>query len=131
MASDLPQTLGECSVIIPTSLQELQASQERNKQISDYCKNAYESEDKNAIYQQTKVYALDSLLNVAYNLIKMGEQVKNYLNLQERELEKLSLQVNMLSSRIDRSHTTRGKACFKTMEEAKAYKVSFQERNII
>ena len=118
-----PQTLAECSITIPNALQELVGNQEKNKQISEYCKNAFEQDDKNTVFHQTKIYALDSLLNVAYNVYKMGNQIKNYLDLQDKELEKLSLQVKSLSMRVNKNHSMRGKACFKTMEEPRIYQV--------
>eukprot|EP00013_Stygamoeba_regulata_P021157 CAMPEP_0177656644 /NCGR_PEP_ID=MMETSP0447-20121125/15694_1 /TAXON_ID=0 /ORGANISM="Stygamoeba regulata, Strain BSH-02190019" /LENGTH=202 /DNA_ID=CAMNT_0019160811 /DNA_START=97 /DNA_END=705 /DNA_ORIENTATION=+ len=108
MAAAPPSTLAECSAAIPQSLEEVRTSHANVIQISEYCKGAFQGENQADIYEQTKKYTTDALLNVAYHIHNLGVQLTHYLQLQTLELEKLDVRIQSVNSRLQAAHDIAG-----------------------
>jgi hypothetical protein len=98
MAAPPPSTLEECSATIPQSLEEVRTSHANVIQISEYCKGAFQGGNQVEIYEQTKKYTTDALLNVAYHIHNLGIQLTHYLQLQSLQLEILDVRIQSVNT---------------------------------
>lgn len=109
---ELPADLNGCSAAIPAALEEMMTSHNNIGQISQYCKSAYQQvlalhyarayipksgDVTPELYNQTKQYTNDALLNVAYHVHQVSLQLTNYLQVQTAELEKVDLQIRTIT----------------------------------
>src|SRR3989338_5941717 len=117
----LPGTLEECDMAIGGALGELMSSYENITKISEYCKTAYQQEDRNEIYSRTKNYTSDAILNVAYHVYKLGIHFSQTILLQNAHLDHLSLAVNSLSDRLRLDHESTGVSGLKNTHTARPY----------
>lgn len=109
----LPTTLPECDAAISGALGELMSSYENISKISEYCKTAYQQEDRTEIYNRTKNYTSDAILNVAYHVYKLGIHFTQYILIQNAHLDHLSLAVDSLSDRLRVGHEMTGQTGFR------------------
>ncbi len=83
---------------IPKALQDLLESNNNIKQIATYCKSAYLSPgDQAKVYDQTREYTKECILNVAYHVQTIGTHISSLLDLQTNEIDKLDIQIRALS----------------------------------
>lgn len=82
---------------IPKALSDLLDSNNNIKQIATYCKSAYLSGDQAKVYDQTREYTKECILNVAYHVQTIGTHISTLLDLQTTEIDKLDIQIRALS----------------------------------
>ena len=119
--ASLPGTLEECDVAINGALGELMSSYENITKISEYCKTAYQQEDRNEIYSRTKNYTSDAILNVAYHVYKLGIHFSQAILLQNAHLDHIGLAINSLSDRLRLSHESTGQTGLKNPANVRGY----------
>ena len=95
--ADLPQTLEECLEQVPASLDEMLSSKKNLEQISQYCKNSF-NEDNKEVFDQTRQYTNDAILNVAYHVQRGTISLLHLLNMQTEELDALEGELELLAS---------------------------------
>jgi len=107
---------------IPAALGELSKSNKNINEIAQYCKSAYASDpDPNGIFLKTQGYIKDALVNVAYHISNVGQNLTNFLVLQTKEINKLDLQIRTITDRLRVAKDTTGSAAFRTQEGVKPY----------
>eukprot|EP01132_Coremiostelium_polycephalum_P004993 gene4993-6217_t len=117
---------------IPNALAELMDNHSKMQQISNYCKSAYVpgGADTAQIYEQTQSYAKNALLNVAYHIQTIGTHLTTLLQLQSNEIDKINIEIQTLTQRINMIHDTTGSNVFNTKEATKSYKSTLKEKKI-
>lgn len=127
----MPNDLATCMETIPPALDELAKSQGTVQQIALYCKAAYqEGADVNAVFEQTKNYTNDALQNVVYHVHNVGLQITNFLEVQMKEIEKIDLQVRLLSERMRACHEASGAPDKQLMEAPHPYNQALPSRKL-
>jgi hypothetical protein len=83
---------------IPKALSDLLDSNNNIKQIATYCKSAYLTPgEQPKVYDQTREYTKECILNVAYHVQTIGTHISTLLDLQATEIDKLDIQIRALS----------------------------------
>jgi hypothetical protein len=103
-----PQTLEEYSAAIAGSLSKLDEAYTNITNISQYCKSAYQQEDKNEIYERTKNYTSDAILNIAYHVHSLAVQFAQSMDLQVGHLDQLAVSLQSLTDRLQLAHDVSG-----------------------
>ncbi|PRP74035.1 hypothetical protein PROFUN_16411, partial [Planoprotostelium fungivorum] len=100
---------------IPQALADLNQSYSHIEQIAQYCKKIAASE----VFQKTQAYIPQALSNAAYHVHTVGLHLTNFLQLQANEIDKLELQLQVLSDRMKAVHDHTGSSSFRTPEAVK------------
>eukprot|EP00026_Physarum_polycephalum_P014672 Phypoly_transcript_15216.p1 GENE.Phypoly_transcript_15216~~Phypoly_transcript_15216.p1 ORF type:complete len:285 (+),score=63.54 Phypoly_transcript_15216:57-911(+) len=106
---------------IPKALSDLLDSNNNIKQIATYCKSAYLSKDQAQVYDQTREYTKECILNVAYHVQTIGTHISTLLDLQTTEIDKLDIQIRALTDRVKACHEAAGATGFRVKEANKVY----------
>jgi len=123
--------LNSMSAAMPKYLADLAQSSKNIEQIALYCKNAYQQENTKAeTFQKTQQYIKDALSNVAYHVHTVGLNLTNFLQAQANELDKIDLQMQVVSDRVKTAYETVGTVAFRTNEAKRSYQPKSKMRKI-
>lgn len=87
--------MNEAREAVVSILGEIKTSNEKLVEISDYCQQNFQSNPE--VFQQTKSYAADALLNAAYQAHRGAESLMDFLDSQMKELDQINASVNSIS----------------------------------
>lgn len=123
MASDAAAVPSTEQVLTDTNdaLQELMKSRESMKQILEYCKAAFATDDQNRVYTETEQYLKDAITNIAYHSHNIGALFVTLFDLQDIELERLNLQVQSIQNSLSMTRTLPGSNDHLTNPDALKY----------
>eukprot|EP01120_Amphizonella_sp_Union-15-10_P008147 TRINITY_DN2867_c0_g1_i5.p1 TRINITY_DN2867_c0_g1~~TRINITY_DN2867_c0_g1_i5.p1 ORF type:complete len:242 (-),score=78.57 TRINITY_DN2867_c0_g1_i5:187-912(-) len=106
---------------IPEALNNLKEAQKTLETIAQYCREAKKKDDYDASYQQTEEYTKDALMNVAYHVHTVGTHFTSFLQLQDREIDKISIKLSTLTARLNHHHTEAATQGYKIKEAQRFY----------
>jgi len=116
---------------MPKYLADLAQSSKNIEQIAAYCKGAYTQDStKGDSFLKTQQYIKDALSNVAYHVHTVGLNLTNFLQAQANEIDKLDLQMQVVSDRLKSSHEAIGNGAFRTAEAKRNYQPKQKIRKI-
>ena len=94
--AEQPLDLVSAESVIQPIFQEINNSTESLKDIINYCHGAYPS-NRGEVFQQTKQYTSDAILNAVYHIHRGADALLNFLDVQTEELKCIEENVSTIT----------------------------------
>eukprot|EP01098_Paradermamoeba_levis_P010929 TRINITY_DN4619_c0_g1_i1.p1 TRINITY_DN4619_c0_g1~~TRINITY_DN4619_c0_g1_i1.p1 ORF type:complete len:179 (+),score=50.76 TRINITY_DN4619_c0_g1_i1:91-627(+) len=127
MAEPLPNDLVGCNNAISVALGDLIKTNNDITQVSAYCKQGPFKPGNEEAFKETEQFTTNSLLNVAYQIHRVGLHLTNFLEIQSLELEKVDLMIKHLAVRCGSTVDQCAASSFVTADYFKSYQRTQKE----